>query len=112
MIPTYLIGAFRKAREALDRHVSVPTQHVCSEFISKGHLSSHLMKVKPVYRQRRNALIEALSDHRIDEFQVIGSEYGLNLSLVMPGPDWEEAAVETAAILSLGCKPLSAFRKS
>jgi 2-aminoadipate transaminase len=48
------------ARQAMDTCTSVPTQLTVTEFLRRGHLEVHLDRVRSLYRERKEAMIDAL----------------------------------------------------
>src|SRR5690606_1346706 len=50
-------------KHATDLGNSVLLQHALAEFLERGYLRAHYKRVLPVYRERRDALHEALRRH-------------------------------------------------
>jgi GntR family transcriptional regulator/MocR family aminotransferase len=54
-----------------------------SRFVERGDFARHLRRVRPLYRSRRNATIEALG-HYLPEAQWQGEAAGLHLHVLLP----------------------------
>lgn len=61
VVPLDLVDAFSAARSVSDRHVAIEVQAVAAEFIDGGHLAAHVRRLRPIYDERRQALLEAFS---------------------------------------------------
>lgn len=64
-------------------------------FIESGDFTRHLRRVRPIYRDRRNAAIAAVSE-LLPESDWTGEDAGLHLMVNVPGLD-EDAAASAAA---------------
>ncbi|MGI6797864.1 PLP-dependent aminotransferase family protein [Gordonia sihwensis] len=62
--------------------VAEPVAGTLAEFISRGHLATHLAKVARTYRDRRNALSAAVIE-RCPEMPIIGVDAGLHATIVI-----------------------------
>lgn len=59
ILPRPLIDAFLTVRRLIDVHTPVLEQAVLAEFMSAGHLARHLRRMRVLYAERRDALVEA-----------------------------------------------------
>jgi GntR family transcriptional regulator/MocR family aminotransferase len=82
VVPDVLVDSFIVASAELYREGQLFQQAVLAEFIAEGHFTSHIRKMRALYGQRREALLEALYRHYGNALQPIGGEAGLHL--VMP----------------------------
>lgn len=106
VIPEDLVERFLAARFALD--IGPPTFHqaVLADFIGEGHFARHIRRMRAVYAERRNALIESLHRYFGPRLEIMGAETGMHFSLVLNGiPDQEISA--RAARENLWLVPLS-----
>ena len=106
VVPEDLVERFLAVRFALD--IGPPTFHqaVLADFIGEGHFARHIRRMRSVYAERRNALIENLHDHFGSV--VAGAEAGMHLSAVLNGILDQELSVRGARE-NLWLVPLSAF---
>ncbi|HMK28160.1 MAG TPA: PLP-dependent aminotransferase family protein [Terriglobales bacterium] len=107
VIPKDLVGAFVAAREAIDIFTSTLYQSVLADFISEGHFARHIRKMRMLYVERRNLLVEALRAELGDVLEILKPEAGMHLVAMLP-PGLEDTAVaEAAAQENLSVMPLS-----
>ena len=59
VLPEALVDAFAAARGILDRHPPLLNQTILAEFILEGHFGTHLRRMREVYAERQQVLIEA-----------------------------------------------------
>jgi GntR family transcriptional regulator / MocR family aminotransferase len=101
VVPPPLIEPCRQLKQLTDLHSPVLEQLALAYFIEEGHLERHIMKMKKIYRKRRQALIAALEAHYPRQIQIYGDVAGLHLVAGFGGrvlteqafADWEEAGV-------------------
>ncbi len=101
VLPPALIERCRQLKRLTDLHSPVLEQLALAHFIEEGHLERHIMKIKKIYRKRREALIAALETHYPRQIQIYGDVAGLHLVAGFGGralteqtfADWEEAGV-------------------
>jgi GntR family transcriptional regulator / MocR family aminotransferase len=84
--PEWALSSLTAAKNCLDWHCSVPIQLVVGEFIAGGHLRRHMTRLRRVYQQRREVLLHALQEARLDRWLVpIPAPYGMHLTLLSTG---------------------------
>jgi len=79
VVPTNLVAAFRRAKWVTDRHTPTLEQVVLTEFLRDGHLDRHVRRMRRLYGQRREALVEALQKYFGDAVRVHGDAAGMSL---------------------------------
>ncbi|MGC4000787.1 MAG: PLP-dependent aminotransferase family protein [Anaeromyxobacter sp.] len=109
VVPSDLVPAFARARDALDVFPAPLLQAALAEFVSEGHFSRHLRRMRVRYRARRTALVEALRGELGGRARILGAEAGLHLVLELPpsAPDVEISRRALAA--GVVAKPLSPY---
>lgn len=60
VVPEGLEAAYCGARVLMDRHPPDFDQHVLAAFINEGHLDRHVRRIRGVYAERREQLIEMI----------------------------------------------------
>ncbi len=91
--PAWAMPTLVAAKNCTDWHSPVPIQASVAAFISEGHLSRHVRRMREIYRRRRNAVIEALTQELGDWLEPIPSFYGMHVvAAARPGVDTEAAA--------------------
>lgn len=93
--PTHLVDHIAEEKSLADRGSPVLDQLAFADFLERGEFDRHLRRMRPIYRDRRNALIRALQQ-RLPDFTPSGIAAGLHLVAYLP-PDLGEASVIDAA---------------
>jgi GntR family transcriptional regulator/MocR family aminotransferase len=59
IVPSALADAFATARAAADRHSPTLDQAVLADFLAEGHFARHVRRMRTLYAERRDALIQS-----------------------------------------------------
>lgn len=116
VVPPDLAEAFRKARAALDDHPSAIAQPALTDFIEEGFFAAHLRRMRRLYAERQEAVVEAGRKHLNDLLDIAPAEAGIHLtarfrpSLARRMTDIE--AAERAAKKQISVSPLSTLYSS
>jgi GntR family transcriptional regulator/MocR family aminotransferase len=102
--PHALVDTFARCRAALASPASVVDQAALARFIENGHFATHLRRMRTAYRERNEALVDALQAECAGALTPHPSETGMQLWAELDLPDLrvrDEAAargVETSAV--------------
>lgn len=107
--PKALIPALIAARSFVDRHSPTLPQRVLADFISGGHFTAHVRRMRALYRQRRKALIEALAGRLAGWVTVRSSPAGMHLVIELPAGTDDLKLARQAGELGLAVSPLSRY---
>ncbi|QGZ63709.1 MocR-like pyridoxine biosynthesis transcription factor PdxR [Paraburkholderia acidisoli] len=109
VVPERLAATFRTGVAELYREGQLMQQAVLAEFIMDGYLTSHVRRMRTLYGERRQLLIDAVTQHFGDALPVMGDEAGLHFVLGLP-EDADDRAI-TAAAFEAGVivRPLTAY---
>lgn len=80
--PSWALRALVAAKNSTDWHSSVPVQAAVAGFIHHGHLTLHIRRVRRIYRDRRNRLLELLEERLGDALTIVPSFYGMHVAAV------------------------------
>jgi GntR family transcriptional regulator/MocR family aminotransferase len=95
VVPEWLIGDLLRAKFLDDLATETLGQLALARFIDGGDLSRHLRRVRPVYRARRDTLLDALATFLPDATPT-GVAAGLHLYVRLPASCPEQELVEEA----------------
>ncbi|MBB5084790.1 MocR-like pyridoxine biosynthesis transcription factor PdxR [Nonomuraea endophytica] len=95
VVPRHLVTDVAAAKVLADRGSPVIDQLTFADFLARGEFDRHLRRMRPVYRRRRDALLDALRTH-LPELEPAGIAAGQHVVAWLP-PDLDETAVVTAA---------------
>jgi GntR family transcriptional regulator/MocR family aminotransferase len=109
VLPEALVEAMQTALEEMLRGGHRYEQLALAEFIESGQFSRHLGRMRRLYRDRQQALREALSRHLHLPHAIEGGYCGLHLTVRLPAryPDCKIA--EAARRYGIAPSPLSGF---
>jgi GntR family transcriptional regulator / MocR family aminotransferase len=113
VVPADLVDTFLDIRNAVDT-VSTPVlyQMVMTDFIREGHFSRHIKKMRAVYMERREVMVESVREQASGVLEVSGEEAGLYVLALLPtGVDDVEIA-SRARRMGLPVGPLSRYYAS
>ncbi|MEO3809180.1 PLP-dependent aminotransferase family protein [Sphaerisporangium sp. B11E5] len=95
VVPARLVADVAAAKVLADRGSPVIDQLTFADFLARGEFDRHLRRMRPVYRRRRDALLEALRTH-LPDLEPAGVAAGQHVVAWLP-PDLDEAQVVAAA---------------
>jgi GntR family transcriptional regulator / MocR family aminotransferase len=107
VVPDALVDAFAAARAMVSGGPAFPLQAALAAFVDEGHFALHVRRASAVYRERRDALVDALARRLGDRVRVQGAATGLHLVARFEGDD--VAVSEAAAAENVVAPPLSAY---
>ncbi|WP_049564488.1 MocR-like pyridoxine biosynthesis transcription factor PdxR [Nonomuraea sp. SBT364] len=93
--PPHLVADVAAAKVLADRGSPVIDQLTFADFLARGEFDRHLRRMRPVYRRRRDALLDALRTH-LPDLRPAGIAAGQHVVAWLP-PGLDETAVVTAA---------------
>ena len=73
------------AKQAMDTCTGVPVQHAVAKFLETGGLEDHIARLRPIYRERKDVMREALENRFGDEVSTTNPDGGFFLWLTLEG---------------------------
>lgn len=107
--PPELLTGFLAARRFVDVHLPLLEQMALTDFITEGHFARHLRKMRLLYLERRNTLINALSQELGDVLDITVPEAGIHLTAWLSSYTSARVAVQRAAARGLRIQRVSQF---
>lgn len=96
IVPEEHVDAVGALKVANDRGSPSLEQLAFADFLSKGEFDRHLRRMRPLYRERRDALLDALARH-LPDLRPVGASAGLHVLAWLPAGVNEAALVTGAA---------------
>src|SRR5450830_326556 len=93
VVPATLAGAFAQMQAQGAARGRVAEQLALAEFLRSGLFARHVRRMRRLYRQRRDALSEALLRHACAGAGVHGGAAGMHLALRFDDPAWDDLAL-------------------
>lgn len=107
VIPEDLVDRFAAVRDALDIFPPTFHQSVLTDFLTEGHFTRHVRRMRLLYRERREALVNALGKELGDTLTVRGGEAGMHLVATLAEGHRDRQISLRAARKRLWAMPLS-----
>lgn len=79
ILPSHLIDKCRKLKWFSDLHTPSLNQLTLARFIDEGYLERHITKMKKIYKNRRDFLIQCLETTFLNNVTIFGYSTGLHL---------------------------------
>jgi GntR family transcriptional regulator/MocR family aminotransferase len=109
VVPESLVDPFVAARTLVDGFSPSFMQAVMADFITAGHLSAHIRRMRALYRERRDVLLDALARRLAGRIEVKRADTGLYATgWLQPGVDDREIS-RRAALKGLDLPALSRY---
>jgi GntR family transcriptional regulator/MocR family aminotransferase len=108
VLPRSMVGPTRIAIQEMLRGGHRVEQLALANFIEAGEFARHLGRMRRLYRERQQALREALASH-FESSQILGGNCGMHLTLRLPLHIPDRAVVERAAPQRIAARALSSF---
>ena len=109
VVPSDLVKIFAAARAMTDLHSPTIDQAVLAEFIAEGHFARHTRRMRGIYEERRQILIEEAQKNLEGIVEIAPAESGMDLVGWLPdGVDDGEVSLRAAKV-NLKIARISAF---
>jgi len=109
VLPPALVESFQRIRFAMSRQPPGVEQAILAEFISEGHLERFVRATLRTYRERQEALVDAIDRHAKGVLETSPNGTGMYLAAWLnPGID-DQAVARAAATDGVDIIPLSTF---
>lgn len=108
VLPEQLTELYRQRGRRISSTVSRMDQMVLCEFIRGGYFERHLNRMRSVYKNRHDLLLEELRDFR-EILRISGENAGSHILLTFQNGMTEEEAVRRAAEAGVGVYGLSRY---
>ena len=109
VVPSDLVEAFARARAAVGWCNPVIDQAVLADFISEGHFTRHIRRMRAIYAERQEALIGALHREAGDLLEVARTDAGIHVRCLLPDHIDDQAVAAEAYAHDIVAHPLSIF---
>jgi GntR family transcriptional regulator / MocR family aminotransferase len=107
VVPRDLVESFVTARSLVDGHTPTLAQAVLADFIEEGHFVAHLRRMRALYGERRDVLVESLRREAGDRLILESAEAGLHVAARLPLGTEESSVLAAAAKRGLDLRGLS-----
>ncbi len=107
--PPALADAFVAARRFIDTYTPVLEQAVVADFMTAGHFTRHIRRMRGLYAERRGTLLRAAQDELAGLLELQAPETGMHMVGWLPAGVDERSAARQASAQQVETLPLSTF---
>jgi GntR family transcriptional regulator / MocR family aminotransferase len=107
VVPKLLVNVFATAREHSDVFPPTLTQAALADFIAEGHFVRHLRRMRSVYQERLDILLEELKPMLGRELSIAHAESGMHVTAFLPDGRDDLDLAEKASAARVCFTPLS-----
>lgn len=109
VVPPDLVEAVTAARAAADRHGPIIESAVTATFIEEGHFARHIRRMRVLYKERQEAMVEIARQELGGLLEINPSDAGMHLIGWLPEGSDDHAVAERAIAAGVMVQPLSAY---
>ncbi|HZS07585.1 MAG TPA: PLP-dependent aminotransferase family protein [Blastocatellia bacterium] len=109
VVPGDLVDKFTAARTLTDGCTPGFMQAVMADFIAEGHFGAHIRRMRNIYRERREVLLESVARHLGNRLRAGPTDTGLHVAGWLQKGANDQAISERAAAKGLDVPPLSRY---
>jgi GntR family transcriptional regulator/MocR family aminotransferase len=106
--PPSVVPAFEAVTAAMPLGPSAVIQAALADFIAEGHLARHVARMRTVYQQRQQIIVDELGRHLSDHVSVEPSPVGMHIVATLHGVA-AEAVAEAGRANGLDLRALSSY---
>ncbi|KJV25344.1 DNA-binding protein [Aquitalea magnusonii] len=93
--PDCLVKAFNGARALMGRGSPLTEQHVIADYMKKGYFETHIRRIRSIYAERRQVLIDALT-LELPQLVIQPADQGMHIVAWLPD-GLDDVAIASAA---------------
>ena len=112
VVPPAVLDTFLRVRFLSDVHPSTVPQATLADFIGEGHFERHLRRMRLLYRQRQEMLVESARRHLSGLLTIRPSDGGMHLVGALPAGVDDREVSRAAGAHGVVATPLSFFAES
>ena len=109
LAPPGLAAIFERVAGAILQGAATPLQATLAAFIAEGHFATHIRRMRKLYAERHEALLEAAARHLGGRLEVRHVRSGLATVASLPAGADEEALAAAAAAGGVTVTPLARY---
>jgi GntR family transcriptional regulator / MocR family aminotransferase len=107
--PPELLAGLKATQRLIAVHLPLLEQLALTDFLVEGYFARHLRRMRQLYKERRDALVEALTRELGDRLDITVPEAGMHLAVWLPAGMSAQAVARRAAASGLHILPISHF---
>jgi GntR family transcriptional regulator/MocR family aminotransferase len=109
LVPPALVETFERISTSFIQGVPTSIQAIVAEFIQGGHFATHIRRMRGIYAERHETLVEQARQHLGGLLDIVPSESGLHTIGLLPPDISERSATKGAAEQGVIVSPIDRF---
>ena len=109
VVPPTLVDVFTQTRALADRQSPTVEQAVLADFIQEGHFARHIRRMRTIYAERQQALVQAVRTTLGDQLVIERAEAGLYVAGWLPPGVDDRVVAARAELHGVSAPPLSNY---
>lgn len=109
VLPEALIDVFQKGLEVYSSKAASPAQRPLALFLRDGEFSKHLKRMRRLYGERRQVVLDMLKGPLADFVQFENHEAGMQIAVYLPDDVNDVSVSEALKKADINCPPLSRY---
>lgn len=109
VVPPNLVEPLTTAKAAIDRHAISLDQAVLTDFMNEGHFARHIRRMRVLYAERHDTLIQATRGELSEWLEVSPGQAGIHVVGWLRNEADDTEACEQASVRGIVTLPLSSF---
>lgn len=109
VLPQKLLKKYQKCFNTYKQTVSGLHQDTLCRFMKEGYFSTHINKMRTLYRKKHTVLISAINKYMKDNVEIIGEKSGLHILLRVKNGMTEDELIRSARELKIKVYPTSIY---
>jgi GntR family transcriptional regulator / MocR family aminotransferase len=102
VVPTAWIPVVSRAKWLCDRQSPTLEQFALTDLIKEGHFERHIRRMRHLYNQRRQILVNALKHYLDSRITILGENAGIHLMIKIETTLADAVVVQRATIMGVG----------
>ncbi|ASC72583.1 PLP-dependent aminotransferase family protein [Halomicronema hongdechloris C2206] len=102
VVPKAWIPLVSRAKWLCDRQSPLLEQYALADFFTEGHFDRHIRRMRHLYNQQRQALVNVLKESFDSRITILGENAGIHLMAKLETPIPDEAVIQRAASVDVG----------
>ncbi|MDR3597449.1 PLP-dependent aminotransferase family protein [Clostridium sp.] len=107
VLPMKLVEKYQEYFKVYKQTISRLHQNTLYKFMKEGYFSSHINKMRTLYRRKHAILISAINRHMNENVEIIGAKSGLHILLKVKNGMTEEELIQAAHKMKIKIYPTS-----
>lgn len=108
-LPQKLVKKYQEHFKMYKQTVSRLHQNTLYRFMKEGYFSSHINKMRKLYRKKRAILLSAIDKHMKEKIEIIGANSGLHILLKVKNGMTEKELIQSAHKMQIKIYPTSIY---